>query len=171
MRCHLVLSMLILLIAGCNEESETSSATVDSAGLVGRNTEYSLPAMPADLLKGLPKNPDTGNPVVLQVQGLSLEYDVSQKDQLTAVAACTGWIATCFKPGEREIDDCARSAPVCATSTPWLESAACCPAACFERYSAARTAGRPAAVAIIEKYVDDRSCFPPDGKTAKSSVR
>lgn len=149
-------------MVGCGGGNDNKLPVVDSNGGIGKQVAYSVPPVPADFLAGLPKNEKTGNSVVIEVQGLSLEYDATKKDQLTAIASCTGWIAACFKPGEREIDDCARSVPTCKTATPWLETEPCCPSACFERYQAARLAGRPSALAVIDNYVKDKACFPPD---------
>jgi hypothetical protein len=78
---------------------------------------------------------------------------------LTAAAACSGWITSCVGPG-RSLDDCARSAPTCATGQPWNEPA-CCPADCFARYSTARLSGTKDAAAFLAVYLDDTgTCIP-----------
>lgn len=162
---RLVLSVLIVMLTSCLDDGDSStSSPPESSGAVGKDVEFALPPVPPNVFANLPKDPTTGNPELISVQGVSLQYDVTQKDKITAIAACSGWISACFKPGVREIDDCARSAPVCKTATPWLEDAACCPAACFERYSVARLAGRPSALAVVENYIDNSTCFPSDGK-------
>jgi len=127
---------------------------------IGKNVVFSGPPPMLAELDALPKDPDTGRPVMLALSQGSLQVDVTLRDPITAVGACTGWITACLKPGERELDDCARSAPQCATNTPWLESSACCPAACFAQYRTARLAGMPQIETLMRVYVNDGSCFP-----------
>jgi hypothetical protein len=128
---------------------------------IGRQVEYSgPPPVPMDAINELPKNPNTGRPVLMALPQGSLEFDAHLRDPITAVGACTDWITSCLKPGERELDDCARSAPKCATNTPWEEGSACCPAACFEQYRITRLRGMPDDEALINVYVKDGVCFP-----------
>jgi hypothetical protein len=79
---------------------------------------------------------------------------------VTALGACTRWITLCVDPASRSLDDCARSAPACATDRPWEEAAACCPAACFATYEAARLGGAEPLAAFSQVYFTDASCFP-----------
>lgn len=152
-------AVMLSLLAGCGGGDKP--ATVDPTGEIGRQVSYSLPASSPDVLAALPKNAK-GEPILIATPKVQITYDASRKTQINAIAACTGWIASCYKPGEREIDDCARSVPVCQTETPWLETGACCPSACFDKYRAARLAGRPSANAVIDNYINDASCFPLD---------
>jgi hypothetical protein len=89
-----------------------------------------------------------------------LLLDAEVRDPLTALGRCTGWIAACVAPPERTLDDCARSAPACATAEPWLETDACCPAACFTAYEALRRDGSAPLRALRAAYFEDGSCFP-----------
>ncbi|MCQ1547606.1 MAG: hypothetical protein NOF05_02000 [Candidatus Accumulibacter phosphatis] len=127
---------------------------------IGKYVSFGGPPPILAELDALPRDPDTGLPVLIGLAEGSLQVDATLRDPITAVGACTGWITACLKPGERELDDCARSAPQCATNTPWLESSACCPAACFAQYRTARLAGMPQIATLMRVYVNDGSCFP-----------
>jgi hypothetical protein len=96
---------------------------------------------------------------VLAVPNASLAIDPTLRTPATALGACTGWIAVCFDPTARSLDDCARSVPPCGTDRPW-EEPACCPAACFDGYQAARRSGTDPIAAFSDVYFRDASCFP-----------
>jgi hypothetical protein len=118
-------------------------------------------ALPApDLMAAFPINPETGRPTVFQLPFGALDYDATRRTPITAVAACTDWIGSCVRPGVRSLDDCAKFAPTCQTATPWMEAAACCPAACAAGYRATRQAGIPEMDAFFGTYLRDGSCFP-----------
>jgi hypothetical protein len=106
----------------------------------------------------LPRLPD-GQFLVLAVPGAQLTIDPTLRDPVTALGACTAWITACVDPS-RSLDDCARSAPPCATDRPWEEATACCPAACFEGYQRARQGGTEPLAAYEQVYFKDASCFP-----------
>lgn len=67
---------------------------------------------------------------------------VSQKpDAMTVANACSAMILECAKKGDdpkTAIDACFKSAPRCTTPKPWEESKACCPDACWQKYSELR---------------------------------
>lgn len=131
------------------------------AAEVGRIVQFVGPLpIPIAAIEALPRNPNTGRPIALSLPQGTLEVDVTRRDPITAVGACTNWIAACYEPGIRELDDCARSAPSCATETPWLESGACCPTACFAQYRSARLSGTTDLEALLRVYVRQGSCFP-----------
>jgi hypothetical protein len=118
-----------------------------------------LPPLPVDAIALLPTNPSTGRPIAQSSQGYNLELDIGRKDRITGLGACTSLIANCVKPGERTLDDCARSAPVCKTATPW-EEAACCPAACYAAYKTSRAGGLSDIHAFESSYYGGKLCFP-----------
>jgi len=126
---------------------------------VGRPVAFDPPP-PLDLATaGVPRLPD-GNFLVLGIPGAQLEIDPSRRDPLTAAGACARWITSCVTAGGHSLDDCARSAPPCATDRPWEERAACCPVACFERYQAARRGGAQQLVSLDTVYFGADTCFP-----------
>jgi hypothetical protein len=127
--------------------------------LLGQTVSYSLPPTPQELIDALPKNPETGRPIVSAVPDATLEYDANLRDPVTAVGACTRWITGCVKTTGRPLDDCARSVPVCATTTPWLEQT-CCPQSCGREYRDSRLQGRDPLTAFLETYFESGSCFP-----------
>lgn len=128
---------------------------------IGKDVSFSgPPPLPLAALDALPKNPETGRPILFSLPEGNLEFDSTLKDPITAAGACMDWVISCVKPGERELDDCARSVPKCNTSTPWEEGAVCCPSACFDQYRAARLSGVQPARAFLTTYVGDASCFP-----------
>jgi hypothetical protein len=67
---------------------------------------------------------------------------VSQKpDAMTVANACSAMILECAKKGDdpkTSIDACFKSAPRCTTPKPWEEAKACCPDACWQKYSELR---------------------------------
>lgn len=128
---------------------------------IGKNVSFSgPPPLPLAALDALPKNPETGRPILISLPEGNLEFDPTLKDSITAAGACMDWVISCVKPGERELDDCARSAPKCKTNTPWEEAGDCCPSTCFDQYRTARLAGTLPAQAFLNTYVGDASCFP-----------
>ncbi len=110
-------------------------------------TTLDLPALP------------NGHLLVLAIPGAQLELDPTLRTPVTALGACTRWIASCVD-ATRRLDDCARSAPPCATDEPWNEATPCCPATCFDAYQTARRAGAEPIAAARQTYFADASCFP-----------
>src|SRR5262249_17829160 len=117
------------------------------------------PPPPQDLSAlGLPELPD-GSLFLIGVPNATLAVDPALRTPVTALGACTRWITNCFDPVFRSLDDCARSAPRCATDQPQDEPA-CCPGMCFEAYRAARRVGTEPLAAFSDVYFRDASCFP-----------
>ena len=59
-------------------------------------------------------------------------------DPMSVANACSAMILDCAKKGDdpkTAMDACFKSAPRCATAKPWEESKACCPDACWQKYS------------------------------------
>lgn len=122
---------------------------------------YVAPGPPsASALDQLPANPDTGRRILFESGDNSFEYDPSMRTPITAAAACASWILGCFKPGQRSLDECAKFAPACQTSTPWLETTSCCPTQCAFDYAQTRQTGVPAEDAFLQTYVDTGTCLP-----------
>ena len=62
-------------------------------------------------------------------------------DPMSVANACSAMILDCAKKGDdpkTAMDACFKSAPRCATPKPWEEPKACCPDACWQKYSELR---------------------------------
>jgi hypothetical protein len=106
---------------------------------------------------------ENGHLLVIQVPGGRLELDPARRGPLTVLGRCTAWIAACVAPPDRTLDDCARSAPQCASATPSDDAAACCPSACFAAYRRSRIqapSGEAPLDTFTRVYFDDAGCFP-----------
>lgn len=125
---------------------------------VGRPVSFEPPPAQDLGALGVPRLPD-GRFFVIAIPGASLAIDPTLRTPVTALGACTRWITACVDPAARSLDDCTRSAPPCATDRPW-EEPACCPAACFDAYQAARRGGAEPLAAFSAVYFRDASCFP-----------
>ncbi len=116
-------------------------------------------------LSQLPLNAE-GHPVVVQTDQVEISIDTSQRGPTNALAACMAVIEQCWVDQRRSavnrieiMDRCERSAPTCATDEPWNETA-CCPAACWQRYEAARFAGQDPTAIEDEIYFGSDPCIP-----------
>jgi hypothetical protein len=94
---------------------------------------------------------DAGALILSGTSHAQLVWTLSAPGPITAAAQCSRWVTSCVSP-DRSLDDCARSVPTCETDQPWNESA-CCPAACFQRYVAARLAGTKDLDAFMTAYL------------------
>ena len=124
---------------------------------------YTPPPLP-DLNALKLKQTETGGYMLFPVdtgesQG-HMEIQDDLRDPLTAMGACTRWVVGCVDPGNRSLDDCARSVPQCATDKPWEEETHCCPTSCFDNYATLREAGAEPIDAFDTVYFTDGSCFP-----------
>ena len=133
------------------------------ASQIGRLVSYTPPPLVNLKALKLPET-ETGGVMLFPVdngdsQG-HLEIQEDLRDPLTTVGSCTRWIVSCVEPGTRSLDDCARSAPHCATDKPWEEEAHCCPASCFESYATLRVGGVEPIPAFDAVYFESGSCFP-----------
>lgn len=130
---------------------------------IGKRVQYTPPPLPdLDALK-LPQS-ETGGHMLFPVdtgesQG-HIEIQEDLQDPITALGTCTRWVVGCVDPGNRSLDDCARSVPTCTTDKPWEEDAHCCPATCFDNYATLREAGVEPIVAFDTVFFADGSCFP-----------
>jgi hypothetical protein len=62
-------------------------------------------------------------------------------DTMSVANSCSAMILDCAKKGDdpkTAMDACFNSAPRCTTSRPWEEAKACCPDACWQKYSELR---------------------------------
>ena len=129
---------------------------------IGRSISYAGPD-PVDttFLSQFPVNTETGLPIIFSLEGIGLMIDIDEKNPLTGMGRCLEWVVSCvdLETG-REMDDCARSAPVCSSAEPWLESEACCASACYTQYSTQRLAGSEPLDAFGDVYLSDASCYP-----------
>jgi hypothetical protein len=125
---------------------------------VGQPIDFTPPPEPDLTQLGLPTAP-SGRPILLSVPGAQLEFDMTRRDALTALGACTNWITACAVGGQA-VDDCVRSVPPCGTDAPWQEPVACCAPSCFARYQQARRAGTEAPDAVDTVYYGDDPCMP-----------
>jgi hypothetical protein len=135
----------------------------DAHPKIGKRVQYTPPALPdLDALKL--QQTESGGYMLFPVdsgesQG-HMEIQNDLRDPLTAVGACTRWVVGCVEPGQRSLDDCARSVPQCTSDRPWEEEAHCCPANCFDSYATVRESGVEPITAFDTVYFADGSCFP-----------
>jgi len=101
----------------------------------------------------------SGRPLLLAVPGAQLEIDATKRDALTALGHCARWITACVVTAH-SLDDCARSAPLCASDRPWDERDECCAPSCFERFQEARRAGAAPLAAFQDVFYGTSSCMP-----------
>lgn len=137
---------------------------------IGRDVVFSgPPPLPLDAIAALPISPDSGLPELIRLPEGGLELDVNQRDAITDVGQCTGWITACVTPGARSLDDCVRSVPACAAGTAVGGAVACCPSACAADYKQARLSGASDMDAFMNTYFNDGSCVP--GFTGLNAIR
>ena len=130
---------------------------------IGKRVQYTPPALPDLDALNLPETESGGYMLFPVDSGESqghMEIQKDLRDPLTAVGACTRWIVGCVEPGQRSLDDCARSVPQCTSDKPWEEEAHCCPASCFDSYATLRESGVEPITAFDTIYFADGSCFP-----------
>ena len=118
-------------------------------------------------LSGLPKDAQ-GRPILSRSGDATIVLEPRGAPGPTNVlAACSSMVTRCYKPGERELDDCFASAPRCASARPWEDPAykPCCPEACWRQYDAQRKAGatpqRALDRALFGGGSPAQSCLPP----------
>ncbi len=125
-----------------------------------------VPPLPKVDLSGLPRDAQ-GRPILSQSGSAAIVLD--QRDKLgptNVLAACSALVTHCYRPGQRELDDCFLSAPRCASARPWEDPAyrPCCPEACWQHYQARRKAGdapmRALDQALFGGGSPERSCLP-----------
>lgn len=144
-------------------QKEPSKKPGKETSQIGRFVKYTPPPLPDLGALKFPRT-ETGGIMLFPVDtGESkghIELREDLRDPLTTVGGCTRWIVSCVQPGNRSLDDCAKSAPHCATDKPWQEEAHCCPASCFESYASLRTEGIDPIASFDTVYFEDGSCFP-----------
>jgi hypothetical protein len=143
----------------------TSTSTATPAARAPKRVEVAPP--PQTDLSGLPKDAQ-GRPILSQSGDATIVLEPRGAPGPTNVlAACSSMVTRCYKPGERELDDCFASAPRCASARPWEDPAykPCCPEACWRQYDAQRKAGatpqRALDRALFGGGSPAQSCLPP----------
>jgi hypothetical protein len=142
-----------------------STSTATPAARAPKRVEVAPP--PQTDLSGLPKDAQ-GRPILSRSGDATLVLEPRGAPGPTNVlAACSSMVTRCYKPGERELDDCFASAPRCTSARPWEDPAykPCCPEACWRQYDARRKAGASPQRALDQALFGGgspaQSCLPP----------
>jgi hypothetical protein len=94
------------------------------------------PPVAADL-SSLPKD-DEGQ-IISHGAGIDLVAVPRDKpDAMSILVTCSAMLTGCYRKNgdpKNSMDACFNSAPRCATARPWEEGKACCPEACWQKYS------------------------------------
>jgi hypothetical protein len=89
-------------------------------------------------LSSLPQD-DEGHPIISHGAGINLVVVPRDKpDAMSILATCSAMITGCFRRNgdpKNSMDACFNSVPRCTTQRPWEEGKACCPEACWQKYS------------------------------------
>ena len=142
----------------------TSTATPAPAVRPPKRVEVAPPPQPD--LSALPKDAQ-GRPILSRSGDAALVLEKRAPGPTNVLAACSSMVTRCYKPGERELDDCFASAPRCTSARPWEDSAAqpCCPEACWRQYETRRKAGAAPMAALDQALFGGgspaQSCLPP----------
>lgn len=70
--------------------------------------------------------------------GNPVEVFVGKRGPRSAAGACSALVSACSQKSDdpaKAMDACFKSAPRCRTDRPWDEDQACCPQACWQKYS------------------------------------
>jgi len=144
-----------------------STATAPSTPAPPAPKRVEVPPLPRVDLSGLPKDAQ-GRPILSQSGDASIVLESRGAPGPTHVlAACSTLVTRCYKPGERELDDCFASAPRCTSARPWEDPAykPCCPEACWKQYDTRRKAGATPQRALDQALFGGgspaQSCLPP----------
>ena len=142
-----------------------STSTATPAARAPKRVEVAPP--PQNDLSGLPKDAQ-GRPILSRSGDATIVLEPRGAPGPTNVlAACSSMVTRCYKPGERELDDCFASAPRCASARPWEDPAykPCCPEACWRQYDAQRKVGATPQRALDQALFGGgspaQSCLPP----------
>lgn len=142
----------------------TSTSTATPAAPAPRRVEVAPP--PQADLSALPKDAQ-GRPILSRSGDAAIVLEKRAPGPTNVLAACSSMVTRCYKPGERELDDCFASAPRCTSARPWEDPAAkpCCPEACWRQYDARRKAGAAPMAALDQALFGAgspaQSCLPP----------
>lgn len=142
----------------------TSTSTSTPAVRPPKRVEVAPPPQPD--LSALPKDAQ-GRPILSRSGDAALVLEKRAPGPTNVLAACSSMVTRCYKPGERELDDCFASAPRCTSARPWEDPAykPCCPETCWRQYDAQRKAGAPPQRALDQALFGGgspaKSCLPP----------
>lgn len=70
--------------------------------------------------------------------GKPVEIFVGKRGPMSVAGTCSAMVSACSQKSDDPagaMDACFKSAPRCATDRPWDEGQACCPQACWQKYS------------------------------------
>ena len=148
-RCSLVAVAMALVSSAC--EAPRSSPPP---------TDYPRPPTVSDesLAAALPKDAN-GKPILLTVDGSPLTIGPKRVDAIGAAAICSDLKNDCVQV-TKDPDSCIDKVLRCATETPWLEEAPCCPAACVLAYQEERRLGASPSDANAAVFSSTHECFP-----------
>lgn len=141
-----------------------STSTAAPAARAPKRVEVAPP--PQADLSALPKDAQ-GRPILSRSGDAAIVLEQRAPGPTNVLAACSSMVTRCYKPGERELDDCFASAPRCTSARPWEDPAykPCCPEACWRQYDAQRKAGAPPQRALDQALFGGgspaKSCLPP----------
>lgn len=141
-----------------------ATSTSTPAARAPKRVEVAPP--PQADLSGLPKDAQ-GRPILSRSGDATIVLEKRAPGPTNVLAACSSMVTGCYKPGERELDDCFASAPRCTSARPWEDPAfkPCCPEACWRQYDAQRKAGVTAQRALYQALFGGgpaaQSCVPP----------
>jgi hypothetical protein len=96
---------------------------------------------------------------LIETSAGGIQLNPASSDAITALGTCTDLITYCYEPGARSLDACVEAVPRCRTSKPW-EEADCCPSACVDAYSRARSQGQEPIAAFEKALFLEPDCFP-----------
>jgi hypothetical protein len=143
-----LLAVFGLIVMACEQPAPTPPSTYPQAPTVS----------PDDLARVLPKDAE-GRPILATVDGTNLTLGEKRVDAIGAAAACRDLIMGCvMATGDGDV--CIERANRCTTSTPWLESAGCCPTACVDAYNEERRLGASPLEADAAVFGSTHECFP-----------
>ncbi len=141
-----------------------STSTAAPAARAPKRVEVAPP--PQADLSALPKDAQ-GRPILSRSGDAAVVLEQRAPGPTNVLAVCSSMVTRCYKPGERELDDCFASAPRCTSARPWEDPAykPCCPEACWRQYDAQRKAGAPPQRALDQALFGGgspaKSCLPP----------
>jgi hypothetical protein len=118
------------------DTSEPAAERKDCSDWVAPPWPVDVAPPPEPDLSAYPKDAD-GQPIVLSGANVQL-VAVTRRDAMSVQSECSAMVDGCFHKDNNprnSYDACFKSAPRCASARPWEENKACCPEACWQRYS------------------------------------
>jgi hypothetical protein len=147
-----------------SSSSPSTSAAKPAAAVREPKRVEVAPPPPVDL-SAFPKDAQ-GRRTLFRDGDAAVVLEKGKPSPVNILAACGSMVTHCYKPGERELDDCFFSAPRCTSARPWEnpDLKPCCPEACWRQYDALRKAGvspiRAFDTVLFGTGSDEQSCLP-----------